>query len=184
LLVEPSGSAHYAVSMRWLSLLLLLTFPALGGAAVYKWVDQQGRTHYSDKPVEGAQPVPVTVGRDAPETTGNGSSSSDQASRSSPGTGAYKSFQIVSPEENQTFRDPAGVIPVRLLIDPAMPPDQHLRLMLDGQPVPGKVQGTQLALKGLPLGSHRLQADLLDAQDNTVASTPPVDFNLRTPLPK
>jgi hypothetical protein len=168
--------------MRWLSLLLLLTVPPLCGAAVYKWVDHEGRTHYSDKFVEGAEPVPVTVAPDASETTANGPSSSGQRPSPPPDTGPYKSFQIVSPEENQTFRDPGGAVAVRLLIEPAMPPDQRLLLVLDGQPVPGNVQGTQLALKGLPLGSHRLRADLLDAQGNTVASTPPVDFHVGASL--
>jgi hypothetical protein len=38
-------------------------------------------------------------------------------------------------------------------------------------------------LKGLSLGSHRIQAEILDAQDKNVAVSAPTDFHLRTPLP-
>ncbi len=42
------------------AVLALATFSAQ--AAVYKWVDQNGKTHYSDKPVQNAEQVKVGPG--------------------------------------------------------------------------------------------------------------------------
>ncbi len=39
---------------------LLLTSFSLS-AEIYKWVDEQGKTHYSDKPVENAQQMEVDI---------------------------------------------------------------------------------------------------------------------------
>ena len=52
------------------------------------------------------------------------------------------------------------------------------------QLVPGDVGGTQILLKGLPYGSHRVQARIRDDLDEVVASSPPVHFHLRKPLPE
>lgn len=38
-----------------LTLLLLLLLPLAAAADVYQWTDKQGRTHFSDKPMPGAQ---------------------------------------------------------------------------------------------------------------------------------
>ena len=40
------------------SILLCLAIP-LQGAEVYRWTDGQGRTHYADRPAQGAAPLPI-----------------------------------------------------------------------------------------------------------------------------
>ena len=57
----------YSFPMRQLILSLLLVSPiAVGG--VYKWVDENGEVHYSDKPVENAKQmrVPGAASKPAP----------------------------------------------------------------------------------------------------------------------
>ncbi len=41
----------------WVTLALLAAVTLPASADIYRWVDAQGRVHYSDKPVEGAQRV-------------------------------------------------------------------------------------------------------------------------------
>lgn len=52
------------------ALLLVLGWLALGAlpadAAVYKWVDAEGRTHYSSTPPPGADAKPVVIREDPP----------------------------------------------------------------------------------------------------------------------
>ncbi|MGH8530718.1 MAG: DUF4124 domain-containing protein [Nevskiales bacterium] len=46
--------------MRAVILGVILAFSAVAAqAAVYKWVDQNGKTHYSDKPVQNAEKLKV-----------------------------------------------------------------------------------------------------------------------------
>lgn len=75
--------------MRTALIALLATFPLLGHAQLYKWVDEKGKTHYSEKPPGGAQksqtirtdpsPPPVAA-PDAPAASGK---AADKAPRSS-----------------------------------------------------------------------------------------------------
>lgn len=49
-------------------LLLILLLPALAAAEIYRWTDEQGRVHFGQRPVAGAEPVqvsPQVVERDA-----------------------------------------------------------------------------------------------------------------------
>lgn len=41
--------------MKFIILLLIVFYPVVSFAAVYKWVDESGRVHYSDTPVKGAE---------------------------------------------------------------------------------------------------------------------------------
>lgn len=45
-------------------------------AEIYKWVDEQGRTHYGDKSVENSEQLNITT-----KKSGNSNSSSDRAER-------------------------------------------------------------------------------------------------------
>jgi hypothetical protein len=165
--------------MRFLSLCLLLSLPSWGGADVFKWTDDHGRAQYSDRPVAGAEHVPVKMRSELPRPK-----SSNEAVLATTDLGPYESFEIVRPAANETLRSATGEVPISLIVDPAIAQDHHLRLLLDGQPVPGDAQGTQIALKGLSLGTHRIQAAIFDGEGNRIATTAPVDFHLRTPLPE
>jgi hypothetical protein len=161
-------------------LLFLMAVPiACLPAGVYKSVGPDGRIQYTDRPVSGAEPVRVTRDR-----------ARSQAAALKPATetaaelGPYTAFEIASPAPGATVRSETGDLPVSLLLDPALMAAHKLRVMLDGQSVPGAVSGTQLTLKGLAYGSHRLQAQVLDDLDVPVAYTPAIDFHLRKPVPE
>ena len=48
--------------MRRLFLILLIFIPFFGATQVYKWVDENGRVHYSDQPRAGAESVTLEAG--------------------------------------------------------------------------------------------------------------------------
>jgi hypothetical protein len=50
----------------WIGMGLLLA-GATAVAETYRWVDADGKVHYSDRPVQGAQEIKVQVSGDAPE---------------------------------------------------------------------------------------------------------------------
>ena len=160
----------------FLILVLVVALPARSG--VYRWVDGDGRVHFSDRPVAGAEEVPGIQQRSGP-------AASDAATDGEPSgdLGTYTAFEIVSPEPNVTLRDAQGQVRVSLLLEPPLAEGHRLQLRLDGQAVSGEARGTQMALDGLPYGSHRLQAEIIDELDVPVAYTTPVDFHLRKPLP-
>lgn len=167
----------YSHLMRLLSLLLLSTLSTLVVAGAYKWTGPDGLVTYSDRPVSGAEMVSVEVDPAiaAPEA---------DVEDGNPGPGPYSSFELANPEANATLRDPEGKVRISLIVDPPLASDHHLQILLDGEPVPGDVEGTQILLQGLDYGSHQVQARVLDELDAAIAQTTLVSFHLRKPLPE
>lgn len=162
--------------MRPALLLALLIAAASASAEVYRWVDADGRVHFSDRPVDGAQQIALKKAREMqaqPETP-----------RPTGDPGPYSAFEVVAPEANATLYDADGKAQVSLLIDPALQQGHRLQVVVNGQPLPGEVKGTQMQMQGLPFGSHRLSAEIIDGFGVPVAYTPPVDFHLRKPEPE
>jgi hypothetical protein len=161
------------------ALSLLLSLPVLAGADVYKWIGPDGRVHYSDRAVGGAERVTIdenarTDVEDSPAEVNVGGAD----------PGPYTSFEIVNPEAGATFRDPDGQVPVGILLDPQLMSGHEIRMEVDGQTIPGAVAGTQITLQGLGYGSHRLRALIFDEFEVPVSTSPFVDFHLRKPLPE
>lgn len=158
---------------RYLVALSILISSA-AAAQIFKWVDADGRTQFSDRPRPDAQQVGARPRLPA------SSRKDPEAER----LGPYTAFEIVSPEQNQIIRQTEGSIPLSLLLAPTMQENHRLELSVDGAPVPvDRSLGTQLSLGGIAYGSHQAQARVLDAKGNLVATTPVVTFHLRKPLP-
>jgi hypothetical protein len=163
----------YSAAMLRHLIALTLLIPALATAQVYKWIDTDGKIHYSDRPVTGAETLGVPVKKAPP--------SQDKPAPGQPFSGPYAQFEIVAPEDNATLRDPKGKVQVGLLLAPALFEGHRLQIRTDGTPATGDVPGTQVRIDGLSLGSHRLQAQILDAGGTPVAVSSVVHFHLLKP---
>lgn len=158
-------------------IVLLLLFPALALAQVYKWTDATGKVQYSDRPISGAETLDVPLRKVPPAPARpNAPSASGQ-----PSPGPYTQFAILTPEPGATVRDAEGQVQVGLLLDPPLMDDHRLEVILDGAPLGGDAPGTQLAIKGLAFGSHQLQAQVRDAAGTLVATSPVIPFSLLKP---
>ena len=69
------------------------------------------------------------------------------------------------------------------MIRPPLQGDHTIRIEIDGAPITGTIEGTQLSVSGVPYGSHRIQVAIVDDQDQQVTSSAVVNFHLRKPLP-
>src|SRR5262245_46295864 len=114
---------------KWLILLSAFSTAALASPA-WRWVDANGQVHYSDVPVPGATQVELQ----GAQTFGNGparrqtpAAAATQAP-SAPANGganaatAYRSFNIVSPSQQQTLWGTGSVLSVQLELQPALQP--------------------------------------------------------------
>lgn len=164
------------------ALLILLAFavPAFAGT-VWKWVDEQGVTHYSDRPVPGATKVEVRVGSSWDSTVPRGSTAAAPASESPAAADTkYRNFGILSPENNQALVNVGGQVLVEIGIDPELQPGHTLRLYLDGKLVEGYPENaTSYALKDLPRGAHQVIATVNEPSGRRVQETAQVTFTIR-----
>jgi len=160
-------------------LLLLMSAGAL--AQVFKWVDAEGRTQFSDRPQPEAQVIGVKGSKPPAATTPD---RADTPTPTDARLGPYAAFEIVAPESNQTLRQAQGSVSVSLLLDPPLMAGHRIELTLDGAAIPVEQSvGTQLGLEGITFGSHQVYAQIRDTQGVVVAGSPVVTFHLRKPIP-
>lgn len=158
-------------------LMLGLALPALGAA--YRWVDENGVVHYSDRPrpdaeevdlerAQGYQPANRARGmsRDAPE-----------AAESTPAPPPYESLRVVRPAEQSTYRNIGGQLPVTLSLSPALKPGHKLRVYFDGQPIANWPERLlSFTLTDVYRGEHNLRAEVIGVDGETIVASDPVTF--------
>lgn len=156
---------------------LLLTMAFGVSAATYRWVDEQGVVHFSDKPHEGA--TEVELGK----AQGYSSAPSPDA-RPSPTAETddfqYESVEIVSPYEEEVLFNIETRMSMQVAIVPALRPNHFLRLQIDGKDVTDKpVRSRSFQIDGVYRGTHTARLTVVDAEGNTVQQSSTRTFHVR-----
>ena len=133
-------------------------------AQAYRWVDDQGITHYSDRPEAGAEKVELSeYSRNTGARLYRGAAPSraadEQAASDEPFS--YKSLTITSPGAEETLWNIEGVLNVTLVLDPGLQSGHQVRVYHNGQPQ--IVRGTSFQLEEVYRGVHNIQAEIIDA---------------------
>ena len=165
-----------------------LLAPLAFAGQIYKYVGPDGRVEYSDRPIPEAQALRTS----APTADAGATASPAEAAPGDPAaasggaeeTGPYETFEIASPEADAILRSDKGDLAVGLILVPALLPGHKLHLLMDDRAVAGDLPGTQMNLSGVTLGTHQLQAQVLDDLGVPVAYTAPVTFHMRKPVPE
>ena len=168
--------------MKILLTVLLLTLAFGASAATYRWVDDDGVVHFSDKPHEGAEEIALTKAQ--------GYSSTPPAARQVARAGDEESFQydsveIVSPYEEEVLFNVETQMTMQAAIVPALRPNHFLRLTIDGKDVTDKpVRGSSFRIDGVFRGTHSAQLTVVDADGNTVQQSGARTFHVRQNIAK
>lgn len=166
---------------RQLLSFLLIVLCAPAGAAIYHWVDETGKTHYSDQPRPNSRALSIPgASLRAAEDTDRETAQTDA---DTPFLGTYSAFEIMQPGADQTLIQKSSDFGVSLLLDPLPSDDHRLVILVDNNSIPIEGAATQFTLSGIGFGTHRLQARILDAEDRVMAQTSPQTFHLRPPPP-
>ncbi|ABS06431.1 DUF4124 domain-containing protein [Shewanella baltica] len=157
--------------MRSLTLIGLVLFSMLAQATVYKWVDKDGKVHYSDEPQPNAQIVELkekTLNQIALPLPKTDSNNANQAIES-----IQYQVNITSPAEEETVRDNNGDFDVVATITPELKSQYLMALKLDGTPVGQPQIGGTFKLKNIDRGEHTLVVDALTQNGKVFASSSP-----------
>jgi len=160
---------------------ILLLAGLLAGTAVvaqtYRWVDDDGVVHYSDRPQEGAEIIDLPeanvtnvrqFGQQASGDSGNGGENSPQDNF------AYTSLEITTPAAEETLWNIEGVLNVTLSSTPALRPGDQVRVYFDGQPQ--MVGSLSFQLNEVWRGVHNIQAEILDSGGKLMIRSQPNRF--------
>jgi hypothetical protein len=156
--------------MKQLSLLALLALCLTAQAAVYKWVDKDGKVHYSDKPQENAEVV------DLKETSTNQIRMEIPAAvpRSSDKPEAIEyQISILSPDPDATIRDNDGNFDVSANVTPDKPANALWVLRIDGKVWEDPLDVPLFKVKGIDRGEHSIEVQLIARNGKVIASSEP-----------
>lgn len=165
--------------MRVWWLLLILIAP-LATADVYKTVDKDGRTVYTDKPktdnaeklelreintVPGAQPLP------------NSSPAISVDSR--PAQVDYR-IEIISPRSDVTIPVGQRDLAIATVLQPALREGHLLVYFMNGELLEETTMNN-IIVKDVPRGTHTLVVEAIDVNGQSLGTSPPVIVNVIRP---
>ena len=163
-----------------IALTSLLTAAALAAPA-WTWVDEQGRRHYSDRPVEGATQIELSES----QTFAAGSASpaagqpASPAAEEEPAAEGYSVLDILSPTAQETLHNIEGTLSVRIATNPALQTGHRIDAILDGQPRTIGARSLDFALQEVFRGEHTLQVVIVDSAGGELKRSAPVTFFVR-----
>lgn len=135
-------------------------------AEAYKWVDEDGVTHYSDVPREGAEIIELseytrTTGARLYRAPPQSAAQRDTAPADADEPFKYESLSVTSPGPEETLWNIEGVLSVSLALSPGLQSGHQLRVYFDGQP--RLVSGTSFQIEEVWRGVHNIQAEVIDS---------------------
>ncbi len=160
------------------TLILVACSAAWAATTVYKWVDENGVTHYSDQPHENAAKVEVREPTTYSAKTGPAAAVKAAESQQAP-PGAYLSCSVSQPTPDQVF---LSVYSVTVVVDtsPALRPGDRVLLTLDGRSLTNlAAPSTSITINPIDRGTHTVQATIQDPSGQSVCSTPTASFTVR-----
>jgi hypothetical protein len=148
-------------------------------AQAYKWTDDEGVVHYSDRPQPGAEHVELAKSAPRPATATPQSSElapspTDEAGAEGTELFSYESLEVAAPAAEETLWNIDGVLNVSLALSPALRPGHQVRVYFDGNA--REAQGLNLRLEEVYRGVHNLQAEVLDETGKLMIRSQPNRF--------
>ncbi len=166
--------------MRALLFTLMCMVAALATATtIYKWVDENGVTHYSDQPHPGAQKIQVQAAQTYKASAAQVRSSAAPPPPPKSGAAPTYTCSVSRPAPQEMFQN-TDVVPASVHVDPALRAGDHLLVTLDGAAVPATVTpDAAFTLTAVFRGAHQLAARIEDASGATLCQATTVPFYVR-----
>jgi hypothetical protein len=163
--------------MRWMGMVVLLVFSAGAVAGeMWRWVDERGIVHYSDRPHPGAERVELGPAQTytAPELPPPRPAAPEPPAEPVP---SYARLSIVSPEEGEMLWNIGGELGVELDLQPPLRDGHQLRVYLDGERVADVPQASgRFTIGEVYRGEHTLRASIVDDRGRELVSSATTTF--------
>ena len=151
-------------------------------AQAYRWVDENGIVHFSDRPMPGAERIELpssNSSNSARRPTSRPAARSATAAEEEPaeddGPFAYESIEVASPVAEETLWNIGGILNASVDLQPALQPGHQIRVFFDGEERM-TVQSTSFQIDEVWRGSHNLQVEVLDQAGNAMIRSYPNRF--------
>ncbi len=148
---------------RAIFVLLGLLAASTALAQAYRWVDNDGVVHYSDRPVPGAEPIILPKANTTSVRAYQRPEPTSQASQADNTQAAfrYESVEVVSPGAEETLWNIEGVLSVSVALNPSLQASHQVRAYFNGNAQ--IVSGTSFEIEEVYRGVHNIQVEVIDA---------------------
>lgn len=158
---------------------LAALLPLSSSPGIYKYIDENGRIAYSDKPVVGAQAVkiqraPTPSREDVAENDYLGEDNFDEYGEVT----KYNALQVLHPIPEKVVNERSGSVQVILLATPPLSDQHQLIITVDGKDI-SRGRHANLNLTNLPRGSHSVNGRIVDSNGFEMIKSPTVTFYVR-----
>jgi hypothetical protein len=165
-------------------LFTIIIFPIAAFAAnTYRWTDEQGVVHYSDKPHPGAEIIHLreAQGYSPPplERPSALSRSREEGTTQAADTdsGGYESLSFTSPTAEEVLWNLGGTLNVNMSLRPRLQRGHSIELYFDGTLVsPPRARRLSFQVNDVNRGEHSLRAQIVDASGNTLTGSDTIRF--------
>jgi hypothetical protein len=169
-----------ATTVTLLSVSTLLACAIALAGSVYKWVDENGVTHYSDQPHPSAQTVELQSAQ-----TYQGAETAAPATGAQPATGApgpaYATCELYRPEPEEVFLN-TDTVTAKLRLEPILRRGDKVAIGLDGKRLTNQpTGGSEFVLTQVERGEHSVFAVIEDPAGKEVCRSAAIRFYVRQP---
>jgi len=176
------------VSLLFLTTLICLSSSLTNAAEVkiYRWVDENGKTHFSDTAIPGRLEVEIknnnlleTDDIQPPTSSADPFAVAEEKSAEAD-VKAIINYQatILSPEDDKPLRSNNGTIDIHVSVEPEKENTQTLQLYLDGKKLGSPQISSTIRALNIDRGTHQVQVKLLDEDGKQLAKTQIVTVHL------
>lgn len=148
-------------------------------ADAYKWTDENGIVHYSDRPHPGAKRIELdTSGPARPQATPARVAATTQSAQArttaAPPRFRYQTVEITAPEAEETLWNIDAQLDVTVSLSPSLQSGHQIRVFFDGNQ--RIVEGQNFRLEEVYRGAHNLQVEVIDEAGKPLNRSPPMRF--------
>lgn len=170
------------MSIRLLFTAFSLLLTAAVFAQAYRWVDEDGVVHYSDRPHEGAEEIQLLESAAQAERRRQRAQSASRATANVVDEPAaeleepfhYDSIEVVAPAPEETLWNIAGVLDVAIDIRPSLRDGHTVKVYFDGEP--RTVTRANFQIEDVYRGVHNIQVEVLDESGEMMGRSLPNRF--------
>jgi uncharacterized protein DUF4124 len=162
------------------TLMCIAVAAAASAAPIYKWVDENGVTHYSDQPHPGAQKIQLQAVQTykAPAAQRTPAYATRNAAPAGP---IYSTCAVTRPTNEEVFLN-TQTVPASVHVEPGLRAGDRATVLLDGAPIPSAILlETEFQLHSVVRGAHSLSLKVEDSSGAVVCQSASVTFNVRQP---
>lgn len=158
--------------------LCCVVLAAHAGATLYKWVDDSGVTHYSDRPAPGAERVKV-LSAQGYRSPAAASTSRPRSVEPQPSVAGYARVEVASPQDGDVLSNTGSTVNVSAAVEPRLADGHQLWFILDGTRQTEPAGGSLTATLEVTRGTHTLAVAITDANGREMIASAPISFSVR-----